>query len=188
MVPRLRRLPKPKFLYRLPIRRVRRSDLLVDVSTQPGLSGQLASLLERAEGDGWSPRYDFAYVDWQIGRSPLTRCWTSYAPVEGESRAAAVYWRAAASRDSWRLAVWYEAEYLGPLRRVVQEAVAEIDSQGGMKVSAIVSRHDRGLQQVLRSVGFLPFGPRRPLYVCAGSGGDAPPELRGLSFLDTRPA
>jgi hypothetical protein len=63
--------------------------------------------------------------------------------------------------------------------------VSQINRQGGMAVSAIVSRLDTEVQAALRARGFLPLGRRRPLYVCAGQDDNPVPELSGLSYLDS---
>jgi hypothetical protein len=150
-----------------------------------GLARQIAPLLEANHGAGWHPHYDFAYVDWQLGRSPLTRCWTSFSASPGVPRAAAVYWRSVASGDLWRMVLWCSGANLDHLGPVIRAAAAEVFRQGGMAISTIVSRLDLDAQRILRSAGFIALGPRRPLYVCAGRDTDPVRELGGLSYLDT---
>ena len=181
----LDRLPKPKLLYMIPLRRVPKSGRSAEIRTERGLSPQITPLLEVEPEQQWSPRYDFSYLDWQLGRAPFVQCWTSYTPSVGEASAAAVYWRPAHSSDFWRLAVWSRPGQTDRLERVIREAVATIYSLGGMAVSAIVSRLDLELQRSLHAAGFLALGRRRPLYVCAGKAGTTVRELRGLSYLDT---
>ncbi|HEV7365956.1 MAG TPA: hypothetical protein VGN76_08950 [Gemmatimonadales bacterium] len=181
----LDRLPKPKLLYMIPLRWVPKSGRSAEVATERGLSPRLTPLLELEGGTEWAPRYDFADLEWQVGRSPFIQCWTSYTPSVGEPVAAAVYWRPAFSSDFWRLAVWSHPGQSGRLELVIREAVATIYRLGGMAVSTIVSRLDLELQRCLHSAGFLTLGRSRPLYVCAGREGTAVRELRGLSYLDT---
>lgn len=178
-------LPKPRLLYMIPLCWVPKSGSSSEIRTESGVSREIAPLLDRRHAEGWSPRYDFTYVSWQIGRSPLICCWTSYCLSGGEARAAAVYWSPAGSSDFWRLAVWYESGHRDRLDAVLRQAVSEIYRRGGMAVSAIVSRLDTEVQSALRARGFLPFGRRRPLYVCTGQDDTPVPELSGLSYLDS---
>jgi hypothetical protein len=181
----LTRLPQSKLLDMIPLRWVGKSGRSAEIKTERGLSPRITPLLESQAKEGWSPRYDFGYLDWQIGRSPFLQCWTSYSPSGGEPSAAAVYWRPAHSSDFWRMAVWCRSGQPDRLEVVIREAVATIYSLGGMAVSSIVSRLDHDLQQPLRSAGFLRLGARRPLYICAGKQGSAVQELQGLSYLAT---
>ena len=181
----LGRLPTPRFLYMIPLRWAPRYGRSPEIRTEMGLSRQIAPLLQGEHGEGWHPCYDFAYLDWQVGRSPLLRCWTSFSSPTGEPRAAAVYWRPAASSDFWRLAVWYRNSEVDHLDGVIRQAVAEIYRLGGMAVSTIISRLDVEAQATLRSAGFLTFRRRRPLYVCASEPSAATGELRRLSYLDS---
>ena len=180
------RLPKPKFLYMIPLRWRRESGGSPQVHTQPGLARQLEPLLDVRQEKGWYPCYDMPYLDWQIGRSPLLRCWTSFSPNAGERHAAAVFWRPRSSTDFWRLAVWWRGGHRDHLQAVIREVVAQIYQQGGMAVSAIVSRLDEEVQAALRSAGFLNLGSRRSLYICTSRNNDkAVQELRGISYLDS---
>jgi hypothetical protein len=182
---RLGRLLQGGLLSKIPLRWVPGAGSSSEVRTQEGVSGEIVPLLDGAHREGWSPRYDFTYVSWQIGRSPLIRCCTSYCLSQGEPGAAAVYWSPAASSDFWRIAVWYQPSCRDRLDVVLRHAVSEIYRRGGMAVSAIVSRLDTGVQAALRARGFLPLGRRRPLYVCAGQDPSPVPELSGLSYLDS---
>ena len=181
----LSRLPKPRLLYMLPLRWIPSPVSSSEVRTEPGVSQAIAPLLGSRHGEGWSPRYDFTYVSWQIGRSPLIRSWTSYSVGDGEPRAAAVYWSPVASSDFWRLAVWYQPGSRDRLEIVLRHAVSEIYRRGGMAASAILSRLDSEVQGALRAKGFLELAGRRPLYVCAGQDANPVPELSGLSYLDS---
>jgi hypothetical protein len=181
----LSRLPMPRLLYMIPLRWVPGPGSSSEIRTEQGVSRLIAPLFDSGHGEGWSPRYDSSYVSWQIGRSPLIRCWTSYCMSAGEPKAAAVYWSPATSGDLWRLAVWYQPGSAGLLDPVLRTAVSQIYRQGGMAVSAIVSRLDTEVQSALRGSGFLPLGRRRPLYVCTAQDENAVPELSGLSFLDS---
>lgn len=181
----LGRLPMPGLLHKIPLRWVPGPRSSPEFRTEPGLSREIAPLFDSGHGERWSPRYDFSYVSWQIGRSPLIRCWTSYCLSAGAPGAAVVYWSPAASGDFWRLAVWYQRGRRDLLDAVLRQAVSQIYRQGGMAVSAIVSRLDTEVQAALRARGFLPLGRRRPLYVCAGQDPNPVPELSGLSYLDS---
>jgi hypothetical protein len=182
---RLARLSLPSLVYKIPLRWPARRGRSPEIRTETGLSSQIAPLLQGEPGEGWHPCYDFAYLDWQIGRSPLFRCLTSYSPAAGEPRAAAVYWRPVGSTDFWRLAAWSRPSEMDHLGGAIQGAVTEIYRQGGLGVWTIVSRLDLKGQHALRSAGFFTMRRRRPLYVCAKQPSAAIAELRGLSYLDT---
>jgi hypothetical protein len=181
----LSRLSLPRLLYKIPLSWSSSHGRSPEIRTEMGLSPNIAPLLQGEPGENWRPCYDFLYLDWQIGRSPLLNCMTTYSPAAGELRAAAVYWRPVASTDFWRLAVWSRTSEPNHLDRVVRGAVAEIHRLGGMGMSIIVSRLDVKAQATLRSAGFLTLKRRRPLYVCANQSDAAIGELRGLSYLDT---
>ena len=178
-------LAVPRFLWRVPLRWVARSGRSPEIRTETGLSPRIGPLLQEGPGAGWHPCYDFGYLDWQLGRSPLARCWTSYTPSTGEPRAAAVYWRPAASGDAWRIAMWYKQGEREYVEAVLREAIAEIYRLGGMAASTIVSRLDGEAQAILRSAGFLVSKRRRPLYICASRPEASVGELHGLSYLDS---
>lgn len=181
----LRGLPKPRLLYMIPLRWVRKSARGPEVTTQQGVAPRIAALLEGDE-NGWRPYYDLSYLEWQIGRSPLLQSYTSYSPSKGEPLAAALYWRQRASSDFWRLAVWCRKDGSKHLASAIRTAVAEIYQQKGVVVSALLSRLDIEARAVFHSAGFLAAGRRRPLYLCSGQESDGEvPELRGLSYLDT---
>lgn len=181
----LRGLPKPKLVYMIPLRWVRKSARGPAVNTEPGVAPRIAPLLE-GSGEGWRPYYDMSYLEWQIGRSPLLESYSSYSLSEGEPQAAALYWRPRASSDFWRLAVWCRKDHREHLASVIGTAVSEIYQRRGMAVSVILSCLDTEVRAGLRSAGFFAAGRRRPLYVCAGKESDgAVRELRGLSYLDT---
>jgi hypothetical protein len=182
----LARLPKPKLLHMIPLRWVGRPGTAPLVETASGLVPKIAPLLELRQEEEWQPCYDMAYLDWQIGRSPLLRSWTSYSPRAGEPRAAAVYWRPMSSAHFWRLAVWWHRGHPDHLQAVIKETIAQVYHEGGAALSAIVSRLDVETVRVLRSAGFLKLGRGRPLYICTGAQrSQAVKELRGLSYLDT---
>ena len=181
----LAHLPKPGLLYRLPLRWIPGPRASSHVRTEPGVSRQIEPLLDGSHAGAWSPRYDFSYVSWQIGRSAHISSWTSYTVSDGEPDAAVVYWCPASSSEFWRVAVWYRPGFADALGPVLRHAVSEIYRQGGMAVSAIVSRLDTEVLTMLRAGGFVSLGSRRPLYVCAGTDATTVPELAGLSYLDT---
>ncbi len=116
----------PRALYMIPLRRVRGSGRGTAVRTETGLATSVAALIEAERGVGWSPRYDFEYVDWQIGRSPVLASQTSFSPAQGEPRAAALYWRPQASVEFWRLALWAGPDSADHLGAVLGEAVSRV--------------------------------------------------------------
>ena len=175
----------PRALYMIPLRRVRGSGRGNAVRTETGLATSVAALIEAERGVGWSPRYDFEYVDWQIGRSPVLVSQTSFSPAQGEPRAAALYWRPQASVEFWRLVLWAGPDSVDHLGAVLGEAVSRVYEAGGLVLSTIVSRLDADRLALLRSAGFLPKA-RRALYQCMGGGSERPvSELSRLSYLDT---
>lgn len=178
------RVPKPRATYRIPLRWVPRSGRS-DVATTAGLDPRIGPLLEMERNDGWYPRYDLEYVDWQVGRSPLLHCTTSCAPAAGTPRAAVLAWRPRASTDFWRIAAWWHPEYPEYLTAVIREAVSRVYEAGGWGISAIVSHRDAQLIGALKTSGFVGGGLRRPLFLCTSKEAAPLDELRGLSYLDT---
>lgn len=156
------------------------------VRVERGVSPAISALLESERGPGWSPRYDFEYLNWQVGRCPAVVSWTCIAPGEAGSRAAALFWRPVDSSNLWRTAVWMEAGGQESLRAVLREVVRRIYGEGGVAVSAIVSRLDHDLIQILREIGFVRIGAPRPLFVCTpGRNRGSLDEPGRLSYLDT---
>jgi hypothetical protein len=156
------------------------------VMIEPGVSRVLASLLDRLNvGDG-VPLYDLEYIDWQIGRCPVLASYTVYFKAVDNVGTAILLWCSAASRDFWRmsvLAVNPKAAEVGPL---VTATLAYVLNQGGVSLSAVLSRRESQLIEVLRARGFTVSPRRRPLYVMAASRlQHSLPEPRRLSFLDT---
>jgi hypothetical protein len=185
---RLARVPlrAPGFLRRLPLRWIPRSGRDTGVRTETGVAPTIGPLLESDGGPGWHPRYDFDYVDWQVGRCPTLVSGTSYAPGRTAPDAAAVYWRPRSSNTFWRMAVWWNEEHPDRLDAVVREAISRVYEHGGAAVSVIASRSDAPLIGRLEAAGFVALGRPRAVYLCAGAQSTEPlPELRGLSYLDT---
>jgi hypothetical protein len=179
------RLPLPAAAGKIPLRFVRRSGRERTVRSEPGVASAIAGLLARDRAGRCAPLYDYEYVDWQIGRSPVLVAHTSLSPADGEPKAAAVYWRPRASADLWRMALWTAPGAAEPAAAVVREVVSRVYETGGMVLSTIVSRSDADQRALLRAAHFVARGTR-PLYQCVGSGG--PPlgcDLGGLSYLDT---
>lgn len=179
------RLPLPKTLYKIPLRLVWGRRRGSAVRNESGLARAAAGLIEAERGEGWSPRYDFEYVDWQIGRSPVLASQTSFSPAQGEPQAAALYWRPRTSPEFWRLAVWAAPDSGDHLKAALGEAVSRVYESGGLALSTIISRLDADRLAVLRSAGFIAKS-RRALYQCTASGSENPAcELSRLSYLDT---
>jgi hypothetical protein len=179
----LRHLPLPRAAYMIPLRWIPRSARAV--KTESGLARAVAPLIEAGSGEHWAPEYDFGYVDWQIGRSPVLLSATSYSPDQGSPRAAALYWRPRSSSHFWRLVLWAEPDSSDHLTAVLRAAVSHVYESGGMAISTIVSRLEIERLRFLKAAGFVARG-RRALYHCAGGDRASPPvELSGLSYLDT---
>ena len=181
----LRHLPLPKAAYMIPLRWIPRGARARAVRTESGLARSAARLIEADGGEHWAPGYDFGYVDWQIGRSPVLVSATSYSPDRGAPRAAALYWRPRTSAELWRLALWAAPDSHDHLAAVLREAVSHVYENGGMAISTIASRLETDRLGFLKAAGFV-AGSRRALYHCASSDRERPPvELSGLSYLDT---
>jgi hypothetical protein len=181
----MRHLSLPKAAYMIPLRWIRRSARGRAVRTESGVARLAARLIEADGGEHWAPSYDFNYVDWQIGRSPVLVSATSYSPDRGAPRAAALYWRPRASSEFWRLALWAKPDSYDHLAAVLREAVSHVYESGGMAISAIVSRLETERLGFLKAAGFV-AGGRRALYHCSSSDRNSSPvELSGLSYLDT---
>jgi hypothetical protein len=178
-----RHLPLPRAAYMIPLRRVPRPTQAV--RTESGLVPAAAPLIE-SEGRGHpAPAYDFGYVDWQIGRSPVLVSATSYGPPRGSPRAVALYWSPRDSLGLWRLAVWAEPDSSAQLSAVLRTAVRHVYERGGIVLSTIVSRLETERIDLLHSAGFVSRGSRALYYCASGAQASAPFELSGLSYLDT---
>jgi hypothetical protein len=69
---------------------------------------------------------------------------------------------------------------------LITATLAYVQNQGGISLSAAVSRQERHLIEVIRARGFIVSPRRRPLYVISASRFQYPlPEPPRLSFLDT---
>jgi hypothetical protein len=169
-------------LNRVPLWRNRRRPALA-ARFDPGVSRAIAPLL--VAGGGWRPRYDFEYVDWQIGRCPALLSATCYAPADSPQAAAAL-WRTRQDPGLWRAAIWAHPDAREAADSVAAAALEHAYENQGEVLSILVSRLDRELAGILRRRGFFTRRPRRPLDAILNAKGNEPfEELHGLSFLDT---
>jgi hypothetical protein len=117
-------------------------------------------------------KYDYEYVQWQVGRCPLLASCTCVGP-DGS----VLLW---SSNRFWRM-----AEFGQRLEDVLDAAVRHVYDQGGYQLSVLASRTDEGWHQVLRSRGFRASPDERNLNVLSAVRETRAPELGRLSFLDS---
>jgi hypothetical protein len=176
-------LARGKFLQDVPLRWIR-SGADRRIQIERGISRQIESVFERG-GAEWAPFYDYEYVDWQLGRCPSIACWSCYLRSHSAPQFAAIIWRPIAAPSFWRMALCgtpdreHEAELL--LRTIIRF----VYEQRGMAISAVASRLDRGLLNLLVARGFLRRRARLPFYAMKGRDANLPgDEFATLSFLD----
>jgi hypothetical protein len=180
-----RALSEQTFLQQIPLRWVRLSRD-PKISIEPGLSARVTSLVEKRAGDGWRPRYDSAFVDWQLGRCPAITCWSCYNSSESPSRTGALIWKSRSSKGFWRLAFCGPTDDLEQVSVLVRAIASFVYEQRGIALFAIASHLESDLIRVLGQRGFLRRRNRLPFHVMRGRKPDLPTdEFAALSFLDT---
>ena len=173
---RLGRIP----LFTLPRRSVGHS-----VRIEPGVARAIGPLVQRNHGKRWFPRYDLAYLEWQLVRCPDVICWTCYVPAESGAVAPALIWRPVNSTDSWRLALWWQEGAREELAAVLTEAIHHAHNDNALIVWLIASRLDADLIALAKSKHFRPSSQRMPLSIYTRrSTSQAIDEVARLSYLD----
>jgi|GEM_PF-940576 len=184
-IPLLRRVHLPK-LGMLPLGLPLRRSARPLTKIVNGVSTKIEALLGVSCTDGWFPRYDMAYLEWQLARCPVIMCWTSYIPADSRVPAAALLWRSVSSTGCWRLALLYEEGAKDEIGTVLKESLQHIYTQGGVSVAILVSRLETELAATIRDNGFRQCREAEPLYIYSGRSTSQPiGEMRGLSYLDT---
>ena len=174
------------FVNQLPLRWLRRAASSANVTFEPGVSKVLGSFLEPTRhGDIYS-RYDFEYVQWQVGDCPFLFSETCYVADGSSPRAAALIWRQKDSPDFWRFALWSREGAEKERDILVSSVIRRVYDSKGFLLSFVVSRLDQSLIDLLRIKNFLAAPKRRPLHIIASKKNSDPvPELWPLSYLDT---
>jgi hypothetical protein len=153
---------------------------------QEGAARAIEPLLGVDASSDWRPRYGFDYIDWQIGRCPAIDSWTCYFDDGSGPRAAALCWRLREDNGLWRIALWGVEEEREPLMAVLDGVVERVFRERGFIVSALVSRVDAMVAEVLMARGFRPAQAAAPLFVCGGTGPEGTVgEVADLSYLAT---
>jgi hypothetical protein len=174
------------FVNQLPLRIPRRVAAAASVIFESGVSKVVGKLLEPAQRGGIYSRYDFEYVQWQIGDCPFVVSETCTIADGGEPRAAALIWRHRDSPDFWRFALCSGAGAEREREILVSSIIRRVYEHEGFLLSFVVSRLDLGLIELLRGKNFLAAPRRRPLHIIASKRtGEPVPELWPLSYLDT---
>jgi hypothetical protein len=174
------------FVNQLPLRIPRRVAAAASMTFEPGVSKVVGTLLEPAQcGDIYS-RYDFEYVQWQVGNCPLLLSETCTIADGAEPRAAALIWRHRDSPDFWRFALWSRAGAEKQREILLASVIRRVYEHKGFLLSFVASRLDLALLELLRSKSFLAAPRRRPLHIITSKKtGEPVPELWPLSYLDT---
>jgi hypothetical protein len=186
-----RKLPKLpvdalSFVNRLPLRWPRNAGSPGSVVFEPGVSKILGSFLEPAQHGEIYARYDYEYLQWQVGDCPFLFSETCYIQDRSSPRAAALIWREKTSPDFWRFALWLREGGEREREILLTRVIRRVYEYKGFLLSFVVSRLDQGLIDLLRSKKFLAAPRRRPLHIIASKKtGEPIPELWPLSYLDT---
>ena len=149
------------------------------------LSDNWAFLLNSNDPEESFSDYDLDYIQWQIGRCPMTVSFTCTVPAHEPPRAAILFWRHVASKEFWRLALFPQRGALDELAVALDHAIHYIYQQGGAIVSVLLSRLQSDIVQMLRAKGFIAAKRRLPLYLISRDPKPQEGELGALSFLDT---
>jgi hypothetical protein len=186
-----RKLPKLpvdtlSFVNRLPLRRPSVPRPPATAIFEPGVSKLLSSFLEPAQHGEIYARYDFEYVQWQVGDCPFLFSETCYIADGSTLRAAGLIWREKTSPDFWRFALWSREGAEREREILLSSLIRRVYEYKGFLLSFVVSRLDVALIELLRSKNFLAAPRRRPLHIIAAKKtGEPVPELWPLSYLDT---
>ena len=143
----------------------------------------LEPVLGAADPDSWTPRYDVAYVDWQLGSCPAVEVATIWA-TDKQAATGAVIWRAL-NGSRWRIALWTLAHSAAHAGAVLAEAIRQVRNRGGHALSVLIASADTRGQALFKSAGFRRSGPGVPLYVLGSRANPGPEGLRRLSYLDS---
>lgn len=179
VLPRLSRSPLGAVLF--PRRRRRNA---AEAIVEDGVSPAVAPVFDRPATGACRPRYDHAYLDWQVGRCPGIRSLSCYVNGDGAPRVGAIAWCRTADPRSWRAAFRYAPGDESQLDAVVAAMASAVTREGGALLSTIVSRLDRGEMALLRRNGFVEGSQRWPLYL-SGETDACEGGFAGLSYLDT---
>jgi hypothetical protein len=175
-----------EFVNQVPLRIPRRSAGTAAVIFEPGVSKVLETLLEPAKRGAIYSRYDFEYVQWQIGDCPFVISETCTIADGSEPRAAALIWRHRDTPDFWRFALWSREGAEKETEVLLSSAIRRVYDHKGFLLSFVVSRLDQAVIELLRSKSFVAAPRRRPLHIIASRRtGEPVPELWPLSYLDT---
>jgi hypothetical protein len=165
--PFLRPLTQRKLLRDFPLKWMRGERLDNRLQVDPGVSLEIAPLLEGAGGE-WRPLYDYEYVRWQLETCPAVCSWSCYIPAQPAPRAAAIVWRSATSTDFWRLVVWGIRDAKDEARFLIRQAIRFVHQQNGAALFAIASHLDQDLIAALTAQGFFRRRRRLPFYGMRG--------------------
>jgi hypothetical protein len=175
-----------EFVNQVPLRIPRRSAGPASVIFEPGVSKVLETLLEPAQRGAIYSRYDFEYIQWQIGDCPFVISETCTIADGSEPRAAALIWRHRDTPDFWRFALWSREGAEKETEVLLSSAIRRVYDHKGFLLSFVVSRLDQAVIELLRRKSFVAAPRRRPLHIITSrKTGEPVPELWPLSYLDT---
>jgi len=145
----------------------------------------IETLLDGSRGSEPHSCYNLSYIRWQLTSCPLLTSGVCTVPGDALPRAAVFFWHPVNNTEFWRIAAISEPHAWDELDLALTRTIQHIHEQRGWMVSALVSRQEKELLQLLRKRGFLPNKRRRPLFIMDANGKAVPGELRKLSYLDT---
>ena len=145
----------------------------------------IEALLEASRGPEPHSCYNLAYITWQLRSCPLLISGVCTVPGDAPPRAAVFYWHSVDNKDFWRIAAVSEPHAREELDLALTRTIQHIHEQRGWMVSALVSRQENELLQLLRKMGFITNKRHRPLFIMDANSKAVPGELKKLSYLDT---
>lgn len=180
-LPKLSRTFMKGFSLRFPT-----SDVSPAVRTEEGVSKDFGRLLSDPTVERPQPLYDHAYIDWQVGRCPGTRCFSSIYGTPNSPEAGAVFWSDRREPQHWKIALRARSGSLSRLDQVLAEVVRKVHGEKGAALSTIISHLDTPMLFFLKGRGFIKGPVQWPLYLSSrDQGGPQLRDLANLSYLDT---
>jgi hypothetical protein len=157
-----------------------------DVVTEPGLSPDVARLIEHNYESEWHPHHRHDDLSWSLERCPSIAVRTCSIRGLSGPDAAAVVWRSTQATDFWKVALWAAPLRQSLIPALLQEVRWQVYQEGGVAISTLVSHLQADLIEQLQTSGYWRQPGSLPMYL-VGEGKQSLPfhDMTGLSYLCT---